>query len=648
MLIRTENITKSFGDRNVLQNISLQINSNEKIGLIGANGAGKSTLLKILIGELLPDSGIVQTAKNLEIGYLEQNTGFFSEKTIWDELLPVFTPLLQIESEMRELEKRMGEAELLSNAKLYQKTLDRYSFLQAKFEEEGGYQYEAQMRGALTGLGLGGIDWKNTRISDLSGGQKTRLLLAKLLLTEPDLLILDEPTNYLDIEAITWLEQTLIQYSGSILLVSHDRYFLDRLVTIIYELEQNRITRYVGNYSKYVKLKHEKILQQQKLYEEQEKKIKKMEEFVERNIARSSTSKRAKSRRKQLEKLDRIDPPNLPKAPAAIRFETSVVSGRQVLQVENMTIGYEKPLISNLTFQIERGEHIAILGKNGLGKSTLLKTIVGEIQPLSVEQMKFGSNVEIDYYEQEHRDLDLSKQVIDELWDAHPTLDQTAIRNYLGQFLFHGDKVFTKVEKLSGGEKARLSLAKRLLNKANFLLMDEPTNHLDLASKEKLEEALENFPGTILFISHDRYFIQRIATRIWELTPDGIVDYRGDYEWYLRKKALMEEETRMLEEKASQGNSIPVSNAEEWRQREKKIKRKKKQYQQRLKQVEQAVETLEEQIKEIEDQLCLPEIYEDPQRSMDLNSQLTSLLEQREEKMEEWMQLIDQESDLST
>lgn len=636
MLLRTDNIWKSFGERDVLQDISIQINASERVGLIGANGAGKSTLLKVLTGEYLPDQGIIQTAKQLEIGYLAQNTGFFSEKTIWDELLDIFSPIRQLESDMRQLEHQMGQVETLENETKYQKTLERYAELQSLFEEKGGYQYEARMRGALTGLGLGKINWQETSISQLSGGQKTRVLLAKLLLTEPGLLILDEPTNYLDIEAVTWLEQMLVQYSGSILLVSHDRYFLDRLVNIIYELENHQATRYVGNYSKYVELKKEAQELQQKQAAAQAKEIQKLEEFVERNIARASTSKRAESRRKTLEKIERIEAPSSPQAPAAIRFETAVTSGRQVLQVNNLNIGYERPLVESLTFQIERGEHIALLGGNGLGKSTLLKTIAGEISPLSYDVLRLGTNVELDYYEQEHRDLSLDKQVIDELWDAHPNLDQTAIRNYLGQFLFRGDEVFQKVEKLSGGEKARLSLAKRLLNKANFLLMDEPTNHLDLSSKEQLEEALEDFPGTILFVSHDRYFIHRIATRVWELTPEGIRDYRGDYEWYLEQKAR---EKELDQTTSSKENTL--SHAEQWRQNEKETKRKQKQHQLKVEKLELEINEMEKQIGQIQEELCLPEIYEDSKKALEYQQRLEKLEHIRDAKTEEWMLLLE-------
>jgi ATP-binding cassette subfamily F protein 3 len=389
-------------------------------------------------------------------------------------------------------------------------------------------------------------------------------------------------------------------------LVSHDRYFLDRLVTIIYELEHHQITRYVGNYSSYVKQKEARWEQQQKLYEKQQAEIKRMEEFIERNIARASTTKRAQSRRKALEKMERIEPPSPRPRKAAIRFEPAVRSGKEILEVKNLTIGYEKPLIQNLDFRIERGEHIALIGPNGLGKSTLLKTIAGKLPPLS-GTWKWGTQVEMDYYDQEQQELNPDLSVIDELWNDHPRLDQTTIRSALGQFLFYGDHVFKKVSSLSGGEKARLSLCKRMLNQANFLLMDEPTNHLDMPSKERLEQALEEFPGTLLFISHDRYFIRRLATRIWELTPDGIRDYQGNYEWYLEKKALEQFEDKTAPPAQGTSSAPSRTEADAYRKREKEKQRKQKQRRQKLERLEQEIEQLESKIEEIHAKLCDPE-----------------------------------------
>lgn len=637
MLLQINHLSKSFGSIDVLKDIQMQINEKERIGLIGPNGAGKSTLLKIITGELLPDSGEVIFGKKVQIGYLAQDTGLTSQNTIWDELLMVFSEIREIEQKMRALEKEMGKESVYKNQATYEKVLAQYSALQEEYEKKGGYSHESKIRGALHGLGLGHLSWKETRIDTLSGGQKTRLALAKMILEEPELLILDEPTNYLDLDAIHWLEQTLSQYSGALLIVSHDRYFLDRLVSIIYELENQQIHRYVGNYSDYVKLKHERLQQEVKAYEQQQAKIKKMEEFIQRNIARASTTKRAQSRRKALEKMERLEKPQLYRKKALIRFEPKKVSGREVLVANNLSIGYEKPLISNLSFRIERGEHIAILGPNGIGKSTLLKTIIGEIPQLS-GQIKWGSQVEFDYYDQEQKDLHFNKQVIEEIWDDFPHLEQTTIRTVLGQFLFSGEDVFKKVGDLSGGEKARLSLCKRLLNQANFLLMDEPTNHLDLESKERLEEALENFQGTLLFVSHDRYFIQRLATRIWEVTKDGIKDYRGNYEWYLEKKAL---ERYQLEQAQINHSSSSATNK---RKRNQEEQRKKRKRQQQLDQLEQEIAEIEQNISAIHEQLCLPEVFNNLEQAMKLQQDLNELEQLLEQKTEEWAELAEEEN----
>ena len=641
MLLQAKNIEKTFGGNIIFQNVDLKINEGEHIGLIGPNGAGKSTLLKILIRELLPDEGEIHLSKKAGVGYLAQNSGLQSEKTVWDELLLPFQELIGMEKQLRQLETEMGKEEVYTRPDIYEKILEKYSSLQSAFEDKGGYAYEAKIRRALTGLGLGGIDWKATPVQSLSGGQKTRVALAKLLLEEPDLLILDEPTNYLDMDATAWLEQMLANYPGALLLVSHDRYFLDRLVTIIYELENHQVTRYVGNYSSYVKQKEARWEQQQKRYEKQQAEIKRMEEFIERNIARASTTKRAQSRRKALEKMERIEPPSPRPRKAAIRFEPAVRSGKEILEVKNLTIGYEKPLIQNLDFRIERGEHIALIGPNGLGKSTLLKTIAGKLPPLG-GTWKWGTQVEMDYYDQEQQELNPDLSVIDELWNDHPRLDQTTIRSALGQFLFYGDHVFKKVSSLSGGEKARLSLCKRMLNRANFLLMDEPTNHLDMPSKERLEQALEEFPGTLLFISHDRYFIRRLATRIWELTPDGIRDYRGNYEWYLEKKSLEQFEDKTVP--SAQGPSSPPSRteADAYRKREKEKQRKQKQRRQKLERLEQEIEQLESKIEEIHAKLCDPEVYNDPASSAPLQQELAKLEEQLEKNTNEWADLADE------
>jgi ATP-binding cassette subfamily F protein 3 len=631
MILQVRQIEKSFGSHDVLKQVDLHVNERDRIGLIGPNGAGKSTLLKIIIGELQADSGEVSVSKKVRIGYLAQHSGLHSERTVWDELLGVFTHLLEMDRKLRHLELEMGKEEVYSHPARYKAVLQAYSQLQEKFDEQGGYAFEARMRGALHGLGLGGIDWKRTPVSALSGGQKTRLALAKILLEEPELLILDEPTNYLDMDAIAWLEQTLLHYPGALLLVSHDRWFLDKLVTAVCELENGHLIRYNGNYSVYVRQKEERLLRLEKAYEEQQEEIRRMEEFILRNIARASTTKRAQSRRKALEKMERIEKPPGEGKRVAIRFEPATASGRQVLEVRGLAIGHspDQPLIQNLRFRIERGEHIALLGPNGTGKSTLLKTVAGLLPPLSGELI-WGTGVEVDYYDQEQKDLNPNHTVLDELWNEHPHLDQTTVRSVLGQFLFSGENVFKRVSDLSGGERARLSLAKRLLNRANFLLMDEPTNHLDMPSKERLEEALEHFPGTLLFVSHDRWFINRLATRIWELTPEGIRDYPGGYEYYLEKKALEKAEEENNKEKKLH------TDAESHRRHGKKEHRRKKQLSQKIEAFEQEIAALEEQIGLLQEELCKPEVYQNPHKSAELKKKLTALEELLSAKTDEW------------
>ncbi|MBD1372286.1 ABC-F family ATP-binding cassette domain-containing protein [Hazenella sp. IB182357] len=640
MLIQVNQIYKSFASTTVLENIQLQVNENERVGLIGVNGAGKSTLLKMITGELIPDSGEIRIAKKCRIGYLAQHTGLDSDLTIWEELLRSFAHFKKMESELKTLEAEMGKEEVFSQEERYQKVLQSYANLQERYENQGGYAYEARIRGALHGLGLGSIPYQKTRISELSGGQKTRAALAKMLLEEPELLILDEPTNYLDMQAITWLEQTLKQYKGALLIVSHDRYFLDRLVTIIYEIERHKATRYVGNYQDYVKQKEANLLQQQKAYEQQQEEIQKMEDFVQKNLARASTTKRAQSRRKTLEKIERLESPTQDNRLASIRFDIDRISGKQVLQADRLTIGYDKPLYQFQHLLVERGERIAILGPNGTGKTTFLKTISSKIDPLA-GSFTFGTNVTLDYYDQEQDELTLDNEVIDELWNQNQSLDQTTIRSYLGQFLFSGEDVFKQVKDLSGGEKARLSLLKHLLRKGNFMLMDEPTNHLDMRSKEKLEEALEAYPGTLLFVSHDRYFINRLATRIWELTPDGLVEYDGNYERYLEKKALEKYEE---EQQAQEQVATPISSSEQYRQREKEEKKLKRKREQKITGLELEIARLEKEIAEIHEKLCQPEVYNDAIKSASIRANLEANERLLHDKTEEWAKLADESS----
>lgn len=637
ILLQAVEISKSFAAEPILSGINLQIQTGERIGLVGVNGAGKSTLLKIITGQLLPDSGDIRKGKDVQLGYLAQNSGLESDKTIWDEMISVFASLRSMEQELRALESKMGEP---MPEKEYEQLLAQYSALSEQFKERGGYQYEANIRSILHGLRFYEDDYQ-TFISSLSGGQKTRLALCKLLLTTPDILVLDEPTNYLDIETLTWLERYLHNYTGAVLVVSHDRYFLDALVTVIYEIERTHCKRFVGNYSKYLDLKAEDIERQLAMFDKQQAEINRLEDFIARNIARASTTKRAQSRRKMLDKIDRIQRPITADKRVSFSFDIDRVSGNEVLKIKDLSVGYkDKKLSSGLTFQLDRGERVALLGPNGIGKSTLLKTVIGELEPLA-GTITLGSNVSIGYYDQEQKELHSDKTVLHELWDDYPLMPEKDIRTVLGNFLFSGDDVLKKISSLSGGEKARVSLAKLMLQNSNFLILDEPTNHLDIYSKEVLENALEDYPGTILFVSHDRYFLNKMATRVIELHPHGAVSYLGNYEYFLEKKTEMEELGKMpieAAQEASEDKNRKNSNKESFLQ-DKEQQRKERQRQRKIEEVEKKIEELESDIAELQDLLCQPEIFEDPIKAHETNLQLEEKNQQLEALMEEWEML---------
>ncbi|EGK09140.1 MULTISPECIES: ABC-F family ATP-binding cassette domain-containing protein [Thermoactinomycetaceae] len=633
-ILQVNHIDKSFGATPVLKDISLQVGEKERVGLIGPNGAGKSTLLKVITSRIPADSGEIHIPKKARVGYLAQSMEPEAEGTVWDEVMKAFLHLRKMEIQLRELEQEMGRPSVLADERRYLQVTEQYARLQESFEKAGGYSYEARARGALTGLGLGGLNWQDTSVHTLSGGQKTRLALARLLLEQPDLIILDEPTNYLDMDALAWLEQTLDSYPGALLVVSHDRYFLDRIVSVIYELDRTRITRYKGNYTQYVRQREEQIALQEKAYEQQQQEIRRMEEFVQRNMARASTTKRAQSRQKALERMERIERPPGDRKKAAIRFIPSVTSGQQVLKTEDLAVGYDSahPLIAPANLRLERGDRIALLGRNGTGKSTLLKTLANALPPLS-GKVTFGTQVRLDYYDQEQEELNEQETVLEEVWQAHPKLDQTEVRSYLGQFLFTGEDVFKRVASLSGGEKARLSLLKRLLNRANLLLMDEPTNHLDLESKERLEEGLESFPGTLLFISHDRYFINRLATGIWEVKEGRICVFDGTYEEFLEQKK---------ERIASEADSAKrvVDYAEETRQKRMK-ERAERRRREEADRLEEEIEALEAEKARIQEELCREEIYTRPEESAPRQRRLTELEASLAEKTERWAEIAE-------
>ncbi|MFA9558494.1 ABC-F family ATP-binding cassette domain-containing protein [Evansella sp. AB-rgal1] len=638
ILLQCVQLSKSFGAEKILSNVKLEIQTRDRIALVGRNGAGKSTLLKIIAGELSYDTGDLIIPKDVTVGYLAQDSGLTSERSIWDEMLTVFRHLKKMEQDLRRLEEKMSDSQSPS----FTKVLEEYDQLQMDFKDKGGYQYEADIRGILSGLHFSQFDY-STKVSSLSGGQKTRLALGKLLLSKPDLLILDEPTNHLDIDTLTWLEGYLSGYDGSILVVSHDRYFLDRIVNQVYELSFNQTKKFTGNYSKYLEEKAKQLEIEMKKFEKQQGEIKKLEDFVQRNIARASTTKRAQSRRKQLERMTVMNRPIDDDNSASFRFEIEKQSGNDVLTINDLSVGYDdETLFKNISLRLTRGESVALIGPNGIGKSTLIKSISQKLKPIS-GSIQYGSNVSIGYYDQEQAELTSNKTVLQELWDEYPLTQEKDIRTVLGNFLFSGEDVLKIVADLSGGEKARLALAKLMMQKANLLILDEPTNHLDIDSKEVLESALIEYPGTLLFVSHDRYFVNRIATRVVELSSTAMTNYLGDYDYYLAKKLEQKEWEELEQAKAANSvakdQNVGDKQTKNDYEREKELKKKQRQRQRQIEDLEKKIEQEEEKISVWEDQLCDPDIYQDHEKSLEINEALESSKKHIETWLEEWEEL---------
>ncbi|WP_424767975.1 ATP-binding cassette domain-containing protein [Paenibacillus sp. sgz302251] len=645
MLLQVSNITKSYGVNVVLSNISLQVLERERIGLVGVNGAGKSTLLKIIAGEMSADSGAIHKAKETKIGYLAQNSGLNSNRTIEAEMRAVFSHLLEAEQELRDMEIKIADPSLHADEKRYADTLDRYAKRSDWFREQGGFEMNTRINSVLHGMGFGHFA-PDTVISTLSGGQKTRLALARILLQAPDLLMLDEPTNYLDIETLTWLESYLRGYSGAILVVSHDRYFLDALAQTIIEIERHTSKRYTGNYSRYMELKAAEYEINMRQFEKQQDEISRMEQFVQRNIVRASTTKRAQSRRKALEKMDRLDKPMGDLKKAHFTFEIERTTGKDVLSVSDVSVtfpGKDKPLFQDVSFQLTRGETVALIGPNGIGKSTLLKVIVGQSEP-TTGTVRFGTHVKLGYYDQEQTRLNGQNTVLEEVWGSYSHMEEARIRTVLGNFLFSGEDVLKRISSLSGGEKARVSLAKLMLAQANVLILDEPTNHLDLFSKEVLEAALLDYEGTLLFISHDRYFLNKMAERIVELKPSGTDHFLGNYDEMIEKKHEIEEaRLEALAKQASSGSkataisdNAPTSSYEA----EKQAKREERTRQRKIEQLEQEIATLEQQISELEEQLANPDIFNDYIRIQEIQAHIELCKNSLSAAYEEWEQLM--------
>jgi ATP-binding cassette subfamily F protein 3 len=640
IILQVNELSKSFGAESILSNVKLEVQSRERVALVGRNGAGKSTLLKIITGEMSYDSGNLIIPKDVSLGYLAQDTGLESSLSIWDEMLTVFSSLRKMEKELRQLEHQMGNPDLMANEPEYEKVLQTYDQLQVTYGNEGGYQYENDIRSVLHGLQFDSMDY-STSVSTLSGGQKTRLALGKLLLVKPELLILDEPTNHLDIDTLTWLEQYLQSYPGAILIVSHDRYFLDKIIGKVYEISRHKTTKFLGNYSRYMEQKAERFEQELKEYERQQEEIANLKDFVQRNIARASTTKRAQSRRRQLEKMTVIDRPQGDEKSASFSFAIDKNSGNDVLKLDHVSTGYEgQALIKAVNLHVQRQESIALVGPNGIGKSTLLKSIIKKIPTLE-GSIQLGSNVTIGYYDQEQASLSSNKTVLQELWDEYPLHPEKELRTVLGNFLFSGDDVLKIVNELSGGQKARLALSKLMMQGANLLIMDEPTNHLDLDSKEVLENALIDFPGTILFVSHDRYFINRIATRVIELSTDGLTNYLGDYSYYVDKKAELEA-LEAFDTKDSREKSAPEIASERDKPQfelDKQAKRDHRKRVRRIEEIESEIEELESKLEENEDMLCSPDVFNDHEKSFQLNEENEQIHEKLERLLEEWESL---------
>ncbi|EAG6559358.1 ABC transporter ATP-binding protein [Listeria monocytogenes] len=645
ILLQVQQISKFFGAEVILDNIKLEVKTGDRIALVGRNGAGKSTLLKIIAGKMSYYGGTISKPKSVEIGYLAQNTGLESSKTIWDEMLSVFDSLRKMEADLRKMELRLGEPELYNDPEKYQALMTDYDTLQHTFKESGGYTYEAEIRSVLNGLRFYPEDYE-VEIASLSGGQKTRLALAKLLLAKQDILVLDEPTNHLDIETLAWLETYLQNYHGSLLIVSHDRYFLDKVVNQVYEISRTKIDYYKGNYSSFVNQKQAKLEQMWKEFDKQQKQIAKLEDFVARNIVRASTTKRAQSRRKQLEKMDVLGRPQGDEKAAHFGFQFEKQTGKDVLMVDQLSIGYakDKRIASNLTFEMKRQDSLALVGPNGIGKSTLLKTLIRDIPALSGE-FHFGAGVKIGYYDQEQAKLTSNKTVLMELWDDYPELNEVNVRTTLGNFLFSDDDVLKNVQSLSGGEKARLALAKLTLLEANVLILDEPTNHLDIESKEVLEAALIDFEGTILFVSHDRYFINRIASKIVELAPEKATVFLGDYDYYQEKLAEEKELARLdAEDRRKKGEQVEATasvrklNYQEEKEQQKLLRQRKR----KLEEIEKSMEETDEKIAELELQLTNPEVFQDHEKSLEITQELDAVKADGEKLMEEWEQISEE------
>ena len=629
MLIQLNNVTKNFVVNEVFSNVKMEINDKDRIAIVGRNGAGKSTLLKIISGEIDFDNGERTVSKDTTIGYLSQEFIVREDLSIYEEMITCFNEIIELEKELEKISYELTSENIESNPGL----LDKYDRLQNQVLTHKDYHYKSKIDSVLYGLDFD-KEVFDKKISTFSGGEKTRLSMAKLLLSEPDLLILDEPTNHLDMENVAWLENYLSSYNGAIVIVSHDRYFIDKVVNVVYNLEFGKLKKYVGNYSNFLRQYEEDYEKNLKEYVSKQKDIKRLEEFVQKNIARASTSKMAKSRQKVLDKMEIIDNPRKDDKAANIEFRIKEQSGRDVLIINDLQVGYEEQVGQKYNFSVYKGDRLAIVGKNGIGKSTLIKTIAKKQKKLG-GNIQYGSKVSLGYYDQKQAEFESSKTILNELWDEYPLMKEAEVRTVLGRFLFRGDDVLKIVRDLSGGEKARLQLAKLMLEKNNLLILDEPTNHLDITSKQVLEEALENYEGTILFVSHDRYFINKIANKVFDITEEGYNIYLGNYDYYLEKREQEKIAKRLKEEKISEAVVKEVNDYVLSKEEKRRIRKLERTRDELIVQIDE----LEGKIKIVNEELMKEEVYTDAVKTQEWNGKLKKLTSELEEKNNSWLEI---------
>lgn len=642
ILLQLNDISKSFDGEDIFTRVNFEVKTGERIGVVGRNGSGKSTLMKIIAGVEDYDSGHISKIKNLRMGYLTQQMTLNSSASVFEEMSKPFEHLKKMELLIREETNWLADQASNYDSEEYQQHMERYESLTNQFEQLDGYQYESKIKTVLHGLNFNEDDFDKP-INDFSGGQKTRLSLAQMLLNEPDLLLLDEPTNHLDLETTKWLEDYLKYFKGAIVIISHDRYFLDKIVTQIYDVALGDVKRYVGNYEQFIEQRDKYYESRMQEYERQQDEIKRLETFVEKNITRASTSGMAKSRRKTLEKMERIDKPMLDARSANIQFGFNRNTGNDVMHIRNLKIGYDSPITSPINIEVSKGDHIAIIGPNGVGKTTLIKTIARRQKQLEGE-ITFGANLQIGYYDQKQAEFKSNKTIIDYVWDQYPTMNEKDIRAILGRFLFVQDDVKKVINDLSGGEKARLQLALLMLQRDNVLILDEPTNHLDIDSKEMLEQALKDFEGTILFVSHDRYFINQLANKVFDLNNDGGQMYLGDYQYYIEKT----EEAAALEAFKNERNDLSKEDTSKQNEANENVNTYDSQKQQRREQrklerlienCEAKIETFENEIARIDEQLTQPDVFNNPDKASSLANQKLETEQKLEQVMLEWENL---------